>query len=925
MAVIVKKGNFGKSRSGRDIKTKITISSSRRGKRSSSSSGGSSRALTQQEKEKIFQEAVEKGKRQAIGVATSGTFATGGNRKGVRTVVQNGNILSVRNDGSFERVGLTREAQARRDRIRTGQATASDLFAGVDRTTAKGQQIIAQRLQPFMTKQAREQEALRQERQARGRAMLSRDSPRLEVKKQDFAKSNNVASFQPRITATSTITGVKAKPKTEISKLTPKQVNKLAKSAEKSLKRGEALDELEFSALNLVKSKTKSNADIVKASPNWAKPFMNFQNKAGDYIRTKVAEVGVSALFLPSRFAQVADKAVLGNRIGVTSTLKGDFRRFVTALTKENVRVQPSVQESLKYAFKDPTTYVFALLSARSSVKGKKPIGYMEKEPIPNTKVAKALKNEAIVTKTDLKDRLKVIEFDNAGNIIKVEIFNPKKKKEKQIRVKTKTSKKVKYLEYNDRGQLVKSGFVTDLNPPPKSIVKPKFTDRVKVYEYNANGKLIKTGFAERITGKKDKFVRTKKKQTFSRPVSRKIKVLYYDLNGKLIKSTFGKTITGKKDKLLPNTEKVKIQQSKNTPREKIVEIDEKGRILRSYFADVDKLVKPQITKPKVDNRIKVIEFDEKGNLIKSFFGKKARKDNFTVKPNGLVELKSTNLLPLFKGNKKGQAQFSITRLEKPISITKTLLFKNKKAKFKINYNARVLKALSLSLPAISKARRISLIPQNVSLSELQKLASEIKNLNKIIEISLNRLKKLERTKEGERIISKSLSRSATKFKTSTKQRTISKSRTKKKVKPKEKLPLPKLPKFKQDTPFNTDIKNPKGFDAWIKTKNGWRKANPQPLQRQEAQKLGRYIADNTLSASFTVVGTRNKAIKKAVPFDAPKQMFRLSKDKRKPKGTRVEKRTYRINTAGEKRGLRASALIAKVRKRLTAKKKRQK
>jgi hypothetical protein len=100
-------------------------------------------------------------------------------------------------------------------------------------------------------------------------------------------------------------------------------------------------------------------------------------------------------------------------------------------------------------------------------------------------------------------------------------------------------------------------------------------------------------------------------------------------------------------------------------------------------------------------------------------------------------------------------------------------------------------------------------------------------------------------------------------------------------VPPVKEPPVKIRPKLKKRLPFDTDVKNPRGFNAWIKTPFGWRRANPKPLARAEANKLGRYVSDNSLSASFVVVGTRNKAVKTKVPFDAPVKRFRLTRDKR--------------------------------------------
>jgi hypothetical protein len=93
-------------------------------------------------------------------------------------------------------------------------------------------------------------------------------------------------------------------------------------------------------------------------------------------------------------------------------------------------------------------------------------------------------------------------------------------------------------------------------------------------------------------------------------------------------------------------------------------------------------------------------------------------------------------------------------------------------------------------------------------------------------------------------------------------------------------------------------------------------KANKKPLPRDEAERTGRFVADNTLSASFHVSPTKHK-----VPQSVRAEMFigdapagKFSQSSRR-KNWFNEKAGRRIDTTGEKEGMRVSRFLSQKRR----------
>lgn len=95
-------------------------------------------------------------------------------------------------------------------------------------------------------------------------------------------------------------------------------------------------------------------------------------------------------------------------------------------------------------------------------------------------------------------------------------------------------------------------------------------------------------------------------------------------------------------------------------------------------------------------------------------------------------------------------------------------------------------------------------------------------------------------------------------------------------------------------------------------------KANVQPNTEDEAHRLGRDIADNSVSASYKISKAQNKKVPRAqrsvMATGSSPSFSKFRRSKSRPNFA-TEKRKFRIDSPGEKSGLKASQLI-KQRKR---------
>ena len=134
----------------------------------------------------------------------------------------------------------------------------------------------------------------------------------------------------------------------------------------------------------------------------------------------------------------------------------------------------------------------------------------------------------------------------------------------------------------------------------------------------------------------------------------------------------------------------------------------------------------------------------------------------------------------------------------------------------------------------------------------------------------------------------------------------------------------PEPKKTKLPLGFGLDLDFPKeergqAFNVFAREKGQLVKLNTEPLLRTRAKNLGADIVDHSASASFILKKTTGKVksfIDDPFFFSAGKFRSPATKSKLPPK-TFIERNMFRIDTAGELKGITAKGLLAQRRKRI--------
>ena len=125
-------------------------------------------------------------------------------------------------------------------------------------------------------------------------------------------------------------------------------------------------------------------------------------------------------------------------------------------------------------------------------------------------------------------------------------------------------------------------------------------------------------------------------------------------------------------------------------------------------------------------------------------------------------------------------------------------------------------------------------------------------------------------------------------------------------------------PPSNQPQDLGTEQKE-RGYNVYMYEEGKRVKANKTTLPKREAERLGRDIADNSLSASFKVSQTRERVpssrrSRLATGGYSSPSKFTESRSKSR-RGFFIEKKTHRLDSQGEQRGIKASKLIAERRR----------
>jgi len=102
--------------------------------------------------------------------------------------------------------------------------------------------------------------------------------------------------------------------------------------------------------------------------------------------------------------------------------------------------------------------------------------------------------------------------------------------------------------------------------------------------------------------------------------------------------------------------------------------------------------------------------------------------------------------------------------------------------------------------------------------------------------------------------------------------------------------------------------------------------ANKNPITKTNANRLGKAVTDNTISASYIVrkaAGKPVKVIRSIIKVMESKFRSPVRRSKL-PKGTRVERRKRRLDTRGEKRGITVARYLAKRKKKRVVRRKKR-
>lgn len=221
---------------------------------------------------------------------------------------------------------------------------------------------------------------------------------------------------------------------------------------------------------------------------------------------------------------------------------------------------------------------------------------------------------------------------------------------------------------------------------------------------------------------------------------------------------------------------------------------------------------------------------------------------------------------------------------------------------------SKLPKLKSSVLPSILPKSRLpkSKLPSRLPKSKLSKLPKSKLGVSKLSQIPISKIPSLQPSKIQ---ISKTPSRIPSKL-------IISKLPSVLPSKTPSKLPLSKLPliNFNKTKPqknirFPTiqNVKGKKtGYLIQVRRRGKFKSISPNVMSKSNAEKLGQFLTEHTITASYKIQKSSNLVNTKVKGLQDLKRKFRGAK---RDKRIRVERRTFRIDTIGEIRGLRIAKL----------------
>lgn len=945
MASKEERGNFGKSRTGRTIKRKITITKKPVGKRKITYKFKTKSGKSSSKKFKSKAEAV-----QALAKANVEEAKQQTRRVKPRRVVQNGAIFEVGRNG-FRRVGFTKEESVRRARIKAGTATAKDIIPRL-----QASQTQAQRGRQILRRLSNAQIAKEKQRRIASQFAIMKKSGRAKtLTSKEITKAKSDLSKLKKQTTRSVLSG-----------LSVERINMLQKRADAINKRGDKLNEKEIATLLFLKGNIqKARLASLKANSN-APIFKNISKlttKAAFYVADKVAEAGVGITSSPARMAQVVDKALFLEQTRGNLAKKGNTKIFWKALFKESVQNEPLVKQAIRSAFLDPNTYAFALISP--VLKGSQPTGVLPRAPKSGSKIAIALRGQTILNKVgslfkiDKKGQVQMISTRRAVSPKKSKPISKAERRKGVTRATQRAQAKqakqaASPFDVKGGTKFVKNEFfkggkrVIEIKEVPVLEV----TQKIRSIKVSKSGKVkekfLSKSDAKALKTQLNKQARTKFKQGTKQKDLQAI-VFKEMSDGNLVRLQLtrvrGKQVITRKvmsknqAKKDPSFNQQRLSKSQVKAQTKSQQVPEsaqqlvllkrqirnavqKGdkrtvrhlknvqRIKRQYAARVRKVKEGSLSKVKFDIKTEVKSFMQ--DIVK-------QQIKVTGKPKKSTVIQKTKVLSQKQIAKRAaadarkQVTLEITKTEtktiarttfKQKTLSKNKILALKKIATRVGFTSMFLYANTQALTnaqALTQNQKSDVVFEQTQTS----IAEEIK----IFKVNKPVGKVGKATTRLRKPIKQASQKKISKPKLKIIKRTSRSKRSQ--IKPKIK-PFPK----KKD-PILKSVPNPKGYDVYVRVSGKLKKLNKQTYTKLGANAFGRYVTNNSIARSFIVVGVgrKGKKLPKFVAktsgklFRSPKKKSRLS-----PK-TLIEKRRYAINTRGEKKGLKAAAFLKRVSK----------
>lgn len=847
--------------------------------------------------------------------------------KAPQTIVKNGAIIKVSPNGTFERIGFTKEESERRNRINLGVATAKDVIGSNNVKLTKNN--INRILNNIKT------------------ATIRREQKEKRIS--DVLKSIDQSTKQK----------------------VDKSLTRLEKRAQAITKRGEKLDLQTQKMFEQITRGSQSRKAFINEYYNKIPktgllrqvPRLNTILDAKDKAKLQISNSIITTLEgvgrfqfqeFPKRFVQALDKTVFLGEAAIPNKAKNQYSNYIKELLSKKQTTE--VKNATIDAIKDPLTYVFALMGT-VRVKGTKTtpkvtkngnviVSGSTKTPIAVNKRGKIVISKRISkTKSKILGEIDALKYKNELNKIRKNTRN--NSLIKNINDVNRAIDRAITFQQQAKGlqtKILSRGYKARTKSAARNLLKGKKSAKQRKLErkdiikiIDKNNKIISE---IKKTEANERAIALKKSENLIRNIRQEIKA---QKRGKQPKSVKIQPVILGKERVYPffdpAIKQTRYFKSRNLWKKAIVQQARKDGILSTEQAikaistkklpkikQKTQITKKQKTKNQLFEKLKIKKKDvildlEKGN------------QRVIQTKNKIIVLKVKEVpIKTSSGQVLVQKQYQIQQIRQKTSL-KTKLKQKTKKKSKQTQKQKLEKKTKQTQKQyqLSKLKLSPKLLLAVKLKQKQiikqKLLPKVKQKQNIKQIQ--RPKQIQKTKQVQKQQPKPIKsiKSTQIQKISTKQAKMPKITQK----PTQKLKLKQTntkkeqkTKPKIELPQRRIIKNAKAFNVWVRSQGRWLRANPYPVAKSIAARIGRYVADNSTSATFIVLGTTGQP----KPFTGFKLGSKASKFRNIKLGSKlptqasVEKRRNRIDTLGEKRKLKASRIVAKLKQKRSKKRK---